>query len=389
MGISFEFTTASHIIFGAGSSQKIAEHVKQLGSRICLVTGKNKDRIQSIYNALETGSFDILTVSIPGEPNIPMLLDAINQARSFKADVVLSVGGGSTIDAGKVIAALLTNSGDLLDYLEVIGQGHPIQVHPVPCIAIPTTAGTGTEVTHNSVLISTEHRVKVSMRHAWMLPTLAIIDPVLTYSMPAEITASTGLDALTQLIEPFICIKRNPLTDGFCREGIPRIARSLNNAFHDGQDSVAREDMALASLLSGLALSNAKLGAVHGIAGPMGGMFDAPHGVICARLLPHVISANYNALKADGQNTLIRRFDELGQMLTGRNGSDASDAIDWIHAICQQLHIEPLMKFGVAEENFQAIIEKARRASSMKGNPVQLSESELWHILEMATFNDE
>lgn len=384
MGINFQFATVNRILFGVNSSQKLPELVKNFGDRVCLVVGKNADRSQWLKDGLEAASLRTNSLSIVGEPTIPMILDAVNLARDFKPDVVVSIGGGSVIDAGKVIAALLTNAGDLLDYLEVIGKGKPIQEKPIPSIAIPTTAGTGSEVTHNSVIISTEYKAKVSMRHPWMLPVLVIVDPMLTCSMPPEITASTGLDALTQLIEPFFSLKHNPLTDGFCREGIPRIGRSLRTAFNHGENIEARENMALASLLSGLALSNAKLGAVHGIAGPMGGMFSVSHGVICARLLPHVLAANLNILKAKGQHGHIDRFHELGRMLTGQPASNANDAIEWIQTISDELHVEPLRKFGIREEDFPEIIEKANRASSMKGNPVHLSEKDLWNILKNA-----
>ena len=216
-----------------------------------------------------------------------LVRQGVELARREQCDLVIAFGGGSAIDAGKAIAALLANGGELTDYLEVIGKGQPLRHPSVPFIAVPTTAGTGSEVTRNAVLASAEHQVKVSMRSPLMLPRLAVVDPELTLELPPAVTASTGLDALTQLIEPYVSIRANPLTDGFCLEGLRRVSRSLRRAYHAGRDITAREDMSLASLLGGLALANAGLGVVHGFAAPVGGMFHAPHGAICAALLPH------------------------------------------------------------------------------------------------------
>ena len=209
-----------------------------------------------------------------------------------RCDTVIGFGGGAALDAAKAIAILMTNPGDVTDYLEIIGRGKTLTEPPVPCIAIPTTAGTGSEVTRNSVIASREERVKVSLRSPLMLPKVVVVDPELTYDLPPAITASTGVDALTQLIEPFVCSRANPLTDGLCQEGIERVARSLRRAFESAgrgeapADAAAREDMAVASLFGGLALANAGLGAVHGLAAPLGGMIGAPHGAVCAALLP-------------------------------------------------------------------------------------------------------
>ncbi len=246
-----------------------------------------------------------------------------------EADLVVGMGGGSVIDAAKAIAALLTNPGDPLDYLEVIGRGLPLANACAPMMAIPTTAGTGAEVTRNAVLASPAHRVKVSLRSASMLPDVAIVDPELTLSMPPAVTAATGLDALTQCLEPFVSHLATPLTDGFCREGLARAARSLRRAYHHGSDVAARRDMALASLCGGLALANAKLGAVHGFAGPIGGMFDAPHGAVCARLLPLVMTANVRALEERSPNSpALVRYAEVAKIVTGDADASIADGVD-------------------------------------------------------------
>jgi alcohol dehydrogenase class IV len=219
-----------------------------------------------------------------------------------------------------------------------------------------------------------------------MLPKLAIVDPDLTVSQPPLVTASTGLDALTQCIEPFVSFLANPLTDGICREGIKRAASSLHKAFQHSDDLIARENMCLASLFGGLALANAKLGAVHGFAGPLGGMYpEAPHGVICGRLLPYIMEVNVRALNArEPNNPALRRFDEIAQIITGNPDANASDGVTWIHNLASLLAVPPLSTFGVVEADFQAIIEKAQRASSMKGNPIKLTDQELHHVLEQA-----
>ncbi|MDH4242089.1 MAG: iron-containing alcohol dehydrogenase, partial [Phycisphaerae bacterium] len=245
------------------------------------------------------------------------------------------------------------------------------------------TAGTGAEVTRNAVLAVPEKQVKVSMRSPLMLPRLAVVDPELTHSMPPSTTASTGLDALTQLIEAYVSNKANPMTDGICREGLKRAGRSLRKAYENGSDSSAREDMALASLFSGLALANAKLGAVHGFAGPLGGMIFAPHGVICARLLPFVCKANVKALHSrEPDSPALARYDEVARILTGKVSARAADGVEWIQNLCKALTVPPLVQFGLKEKDLPTVVAKAQKSSSMKGNPVILTDDELIEILK-------
>jgi alcohol dehydrogenase class IV len=367
----FEFATAGKIIFGNGTLAQAAPAAAAFGNRVLVVTGRNPDRAAPLLSALGKEGVTCETFAVSGEPTV----DLAREASQFSADAVIGFGGGSVIDLAKAAAALMTNPGDPLDYLEVIGQGRPLTERPAPCIAIPTTAGTGAEVTKNAVLASPEHKVKVSMRHPLMIPDVAVIDPECTLSVPPAVTASTGLDALTQLLEAFISKKASPLTDGFCREGIPRAVRSLRRAFENGDDLAAREDMAMASLFGGLALANAGLGAVHGFAGPLGGMFNAPHGMVCAVLLPHVMKANLAALGTSG------RLDEFARM-TG--GTTAEEGIDWIEKLCRDLQVPPLSALGITEADFPGIVEKSKHASSMKGNPVELSDDRLRQILRNA-----
>ncbi len=361
---AFEFATANRILFGKGKLAEAAPAVKAFGRRALVVTGKSVERAQPLLDLLL--NIECVTHAIPGEPKIADVQSGVDAAAD--CEVIIAMGGGSAIDAGKAIAALCSNPGDPLDYLEVIGKGQPLTNAPLPFIAIPTTAGTGAEVTRNAVLASPEHKVKVSLRHPLMLPRLAIVDPELTHGLPPAITAATGMDALTQLIEPFTCRRANSFTDAICREAIPCAARSLRGAFGGEED--AREDMAYASLSGGLALANAGLGAVHGFAAPIGGMFDAPHGAVCAALLPH--SFAINAKHAP------KRFGEVAKMLGADNGAT------WLRELAADLQIPGLATYGITEDDFPAIIDKAKCASSMKANPVDLTDYELAEILRAA-----
>ena len=381
----FEFATAGRIVFGGGTLAEAGSIAAEMGRCACVGTGRNVERAEPLLRQLEERGISYITFAVAGEPTMEIAVAGAEEARGAECDLVIGIGGGSVVDTGKVIAALLTNHGELLDYLEVVGKAESLQERPAPYMAIPTTAGTGAEVTRNAVLAIPEERVKVSMRHAWMLPSVALVDPELTYSIPPAITASTGLDALTQLIEAFVSNKANPMTDGICREGMRRAGRSLLQVFQNGDDTQAREDMAIASLFSGLALANAKLGAVHGFAGPLGGMYPAAHGVICARFLPWVMEANVRALQERAKDSEeLKRFDEVGRILTGDRQAKAVDGVTWIQQLCRTLQIPPLQEFGLQETEFSVVVEKAQKASSMKGNPIVLTKEELEEILQKA-----
>jgi alcohol dehydrogenase class IV len=381
----FEFSTADRIVFGPGAAEQLAETVAGYGDHAFVVLGCTPSRLSRILDQLASRGIQCELFHTAGEPTTSMVQAGIESARQAQSRVVVAIGGGSVIDTGKVVAAMLTNEGQLPDYLEVVGAGNPLLHEPVPYIAVPTTAGTGAEVTRNAVLLVPEHRVKVSMRSPLLLPRLALVDPLLTHSMSPELTASTGLDALTQLIEAFVSSKANPLTDGICREGLQRAGRSLRRAFRDGSDGPAREDMAVASLFSGLALANAGLGAVHGFAGPLGGMTNAPHGVICGKLLPLVMAANARALQnRTADSAALARFDEVARILTGRGTARASNGIRWIEDLCEEFALPGLSTFGLSHDHLPAVVAQARKASSMKGNPIELHDEELIEVLEKA-----
>jgi alcohol dehydrogenase class IV len=380
----FEFATASRIIFGRGTVKIAATAGQDMGNRALIVIGQNVERAGFLFDSLTKSGIQPFHFSVSGEPTVTLTIEGVELAHQNACDFVMGMGGGSVIDTAKAIAALLTNSGDVMDYLEVIGQGKPLSRPSAPCIAIPTTAGTGAEVTKNSVLTSPEHKVKVSLRSPTMLPDLAIVDPELTYSMPPSLTASTGLDALTQIMESFVSVKSNPVTDAICLEGLKRAALSLRQACEDGSNKTARENMAIVSLFGGLALANSKLGAIHGIAGPMGGMFPIPHGVICARLLPFVMEVNVRALRRHSSQQYLSRYDQVAQVLTGKSDAGAEDGIAWTHDLCDGLDIPGLSEFGITKDHFSDIVSGSKKSSSIKGNPINLADEELREILQKA-----
>jgi alcohol dehydrogenase class IV len=380
---SFEFATANKIIFGEGKIRGLADQLSGRAKRLLLVRGRSSRAIPLVKEILSGLDISQIEFEVHGEPTVDVVREGTRLAAS--CDMVIGLGGGSVLDVGKAVSALATNPGDVLDYLEVIGRGQTLAVKPLPYIAIPTTAGTGTEVTRNSVIESQEHGVKVSLRSPMMLPSVALVDPELTYDLPPATTATSGLDALTQLIEPFVSIKANPMTDAICREGIRVAAGSLRRVYENGADVSARQGMSLASLFGGLAMANAALGTVHGFAGPLGGMLHAPHGAICARLLPLVMEANLKALKSrQPGHPSIERYDEIAQIMTGNRNAVAQDGLTWVTELAQDLNIPPLAAYGMTASRIPEAVEKAMKASSTKGNPIVLNEAELAEILEKA-----
>lgn len=383
--MNFEFATATRIIFGAGKVAEAGSLAASLGTRALLVTGANPARAEGLLAGLSQAGIRSVRFSVTGEPTVELAQHGAETARRENVDLVIAFGGGSVLDAGKAIAALATNPGDPLDFLEVIGRAQPLRAEPLPFFAIPTTAGTGAEVTRNAVLGSPEHRVKVSLRSPRMLPRVALVDPELTLDLPPALTAATGLDAFTQLLEPFVSVRANPLTDALCREGLARAARALPRAFADGADRAARSDMSLASLFGGLALANAGLGAVHGFAGPLGGMFDAPHGALCAALLAPVTAVNLSALGVRAPDSpALSRYREVARIVTSHPAATAHDLVAWLQDLAGQLAIPGLGHYGIGPVDFGYIAAKAGQASSMKGNPVVLTADELNDVLALA-----
>ena len=383
--MQFEFATPNQIIFGKGRIKEIRGYVSDEGSRILIVGGTSPDRFSQLSTILDDRKTTIIRFSVPHEPTVEIIRTGVNLCRMENCDLVIAIGGGSAIDAGKAIAVLSTNEGDITDFLEVIGQGKELRNPGLSMIAVPTTAGTGCEVTKNAVIAERTNKVKVSLRSKFLLPNIALIDPELTLSLPKEITASTGMDAFTQLIEPYVSQYSNPLTDAVCQEGLIHASKSLIQVYKDGHDIESRENMSLASLFSGIALANAKLGAVHGFAGVLGGMYAAPHGMICAALIAAVTKVNIDALRlrnADAE--FIARYARIAQILNNDMSRSDRDLVGTLQNLTADLKIPKLSEFGVKKNDFPEIITKAADSSSMKGNPVVLSSDELNEILEMS-----
>ena len=383
--MKFEFATTTRIVFGAGRLSEIGSIAKAFGKSALVVTGSSPGRAAQLLELLDAEDVAQTVYSVIGEPKITDVRTGVERAKAGRCDMVVSIGGGSAIDCGKAISAMMTNPGDVLDYIDVIGRGNAIEKQAAPFIAISTTSGAGTEVTKNAVLSSPEHRVKASLRSVLMLPRVAVVDPELTYDLPPAVTAATGMDALTQLIEPYTCCRANPLTDAVCRDGIPRVARSLRNACQNGKDAQAREDMSAGALFGGLALANSGLGAVHGFAAPLGGMFPAPHGAVCAALLPPVMAANLKALtERYAESETIARYTRIARWLTGNGNAKPEDGVAWVRELASDLKTPKLREYGIKETDFPKLISKAAKASSMKANPLPLTESELETVLSTA-----
>lgn len=382
----FDFSAPRNILFGPGRVRELPGILAGEGIARCMVvTGRSPERMETVLGRLRASGIQVSVFPIATEPTLDLVRQGVNQAKDKHCDGVLAVGGGSALDGGKAIASLMRNDGDVLDYLEVIGHGKELSQPGVPVIAVPTTAGTGAEATRNAVLFDPGHRMKVSLRSKWMLPATALVDPELTLSVPPDQTIASGMDALTQLIEPYVCNRANPITDGFCLEGLPLVRRSLEHAWKDGNNIEARSDMALASLLSGLALANSGLGVVHGFASPLGGMFDAPHGAICAALLPHGMRANIAFLRRnENQSTssieTLNRYRTIAFVLSGRADAEPEDGVRAVETLSELLGVPSLGKFGMGPEQADEAAEKALKASSMKRNAAALSREELKRV---------
>ncbi len=382
--MEFEFATATRIVFGPGSARRLPELATGFGRRVLVVTGRRADRHHDLLNALQAAGLELTGFPIAGEPTTEEAEAGAALARDAGAELVLGLGGGSVIDAGKAIAALAHQPAGLFDYLEVVGHGRPLDGRPLPFLAVPTTAGTGAEVTRNAVLASPAHHLKASLRHAWMLPDLALVDPELALGCPPGVTAASGMDALTQCLEAFVSCRAQPLTDALCREGIRRAAGALERAVARGDNLDARSDLALAALFSGLALANAGLGAVHGFAAPLGGRHRAPHGAVCAALLAPVWEANLEAVRAAGHTATLARFTEAARLLTGDPGAEPEAGTRFLSDLTRRLRIPGLASHGLVEADFPEVARLAAGASSMKGNPLPLCQSTLETILRRA-----
>jgi alcohol dehydrogenase class IV len=377
----YEFATAQRIVVGPGCGAELADSARALGGRALLALGSGMAARGGPAAALaaQLAERGLIAASYPvaGEPQIIDIEEGARMARASGCDMVIGIGGGSVLDTAKAIAALAANDGGALDYMEVIGAGRPLERAALPIIAVPTTAGTGSEVTRNAVIAAPHQRAKASIRHASMLPRLALVDSTLTHDLPPQLTAGSGLDALTQLIEPYVSRRAQPIADGLCLEGLSRAAWALRRAYHAPEDAAAREAMSSASLLGGMALANAGLGAVHGIAAPLGGAYPAPHGAACAALLPHVTATNIAALRRrDPHGPALARYARVAVALLGPMAV-LDDLVPALRELVAELHIPTLASYSLAAAGVPDLAAAAAKASSTRANPIDLEQSEL------------
>jgi alcohol dehydrogenase class IV len=381
----FALSLPTKVLFGVGCLDQLGAEAAPQAKHVLFVSGGNPTRMEKPLASLRAAGVAVTLYNVNGEPSLDAVRGGVRALQKAGCGAVVAVGGGSVLDAAKAIAAMATNSGDLMDYLEVIGAGNPLTKTPLPLIAVPTTAGTGSEATRNAVLTSPEHRVKVSLRHPLMVPKVVLLDPEATASLPMEVTAATGMDALCQLLESYTCLVPNPFTDALCREGLLLVSRSLRHACANGHNLEARGDLLLAAHFSGQALANARLGAVHGLTAAIGGMTTAKHGELCGALLGKVTAANLRALRQRGEGSpALGRYAQAAAWMTGRDGAPGEDAATYAEGLREDLGVPGLEEQGVKKADFERIVEAASKASSMKGNPVELTKDELLAILEAA-----
>ena len=382
----FDFASAGRILFGRGRIAELPDLIKPSGKKVMLVTGGHPGRHDSLRILLEKAGISVAVESVSGEPTVRRVSEITDSILRQQCEVVAGIGGGSVIDAAKAAAALANNPGDIMDYLEVVGAGKPLPQPALPYIAIPTTAGTGAEVTKNSVITVPEQHVKVSLRSPFMLPRFALVDPDLALECPPEVSVNCGFDALCHLIEAYLSAKATPMSDAVCREGLSRMGGgALVLHWMRPEDPNVMVNVSLGSLLGGMALANGGLGAVHGFAGVIGGMTGAPHGAVCAALLPAVLRMNLD-IACQGKQPLCRqtmaRINETALMLSRDVNSTTQDLITLIENMSTQQNVAGLEKLGVKRAEFPIIIEKSSRASSMKGNPFLLTAEQLFQILD-------
>ena len=381
--VRIDLAVPADVRFGAGRVSEVPAALAALGaSRVLVVTGRTTSRAEAVRSMLTDVGISSIAFGVSTEPSIERVRAAVALVAEAGCDAVLGFGGGSALDVGKAVAVLATSGADPLDHLEVIGDGRPITRAGLPCVAVPTTAGTGSEVTRNSVLSS--GGVKASLRSPLLLPKLAVIDPDLLIGVPRPTIAASGMDALSQLIEPLLSQRANPFTDALARDGIRRSARSLGRAYQEGmEDPAVREDLALASLFGGLCLANAGLGAVHGLAAAAGARLSAPHGAVCAAVLAAAMDVNLRALRDRApEHPALARMTEVASLLAGQPDATPEEAIGWLQDLTTALSIPGLASYGLDDNaEISEVVAAAQKASSMRGNPIELTDQEVSEIV--------
>ena len=391
MFLDFNFASIPHIIFGAGRLNELYELIPKFGNNVLYVIGgsslKKSRKWDEIVYAMKKKNVNISEISVTGEPTPTLVDDAVKNFRNQKIDLVVGIGGGSVIDAGKAISAMLPKIDSVRNYLEGVGSKTHDGVK-IPYIAVPTTSGTGSEATKNAVITEVGNEgFKKSLRHDNLIPNYAIIDPQLVVSCPKSVTASCGMDAFTQLLEAYVSPKANPITDALTINGIKRIKDALVSVYREKSSDIAvRSAMAYGSLISGIVLANAGLGIVHGFASSIGGLFNIPHGVVCGTLLAESTKMNIKRLEqlgTKGENGLLKHA-IVGALLNGKESFEdinislhCSILVETLENWTKQLNIDLLGKYGITTTDIDNIIERTR----LKNNPVHLMREDLNEIL--------
>ncbi|BCL62600.1 alcohol dehydrogenase [Desulfomarina profundi] len=388
---SFQCLPVPQIDFGPGKLSDLPEFYKSYGKRPALVLGRASLSRQHTWQKIKAEITDIFgpdkppVIQVSSEPTPTLIDEAVSRLLQNHVDMVIAIGGGSVLDAGKAISAMLVEQAPVMDFLEGVGKKKP-KGRKLPFIAVPTTAGTGSETTNNAVIKSAEKGFKKSLRHKNYYPNLALVDPEMTLSCPPSLTATCGMDCFTQLTEAYLSTRASALTDSLSLDGIRSIARSLETVFQDGSNLEARSDMAYATLLSGIALSNAGLGTVHGLAGTLGGFLDIPHGTACGTLMAITNRTTLDILrkstaKTDTETTALRKFSNLGRIFS----KESTKTDNWYQdffineliRLTDLFELPTFDRFGMNSTD----LEKITFASTNKFNPVQLSREDLMHIL--------
>lgn len=392
--MSFQFSLAKFpkIEFGAGKLSLLPDLIQSFGQRVLLVTGKqfleDAEHWHALQQNLKAKNIQWEQFRVSGEPSPHLIDEAVQRFSKDNFDVAVAIGGGSPLDAAKAIAGLMQNKRSVMDYLEGVGPELPYEGPATPFIAVPTTAGTGSEATKNAVLSVQDKQkgFKKSFRHEMLVAEVAIVDPELLNTCPKPLIAANGMDALTQLIESYVSLKANPFTDALAWSGIEKVKRSLLPWFHaDTHLLAAQADMAYGALLSGITLAQVGLGSVHGLASPMGAFFPIPHGVVCGTLLAEATKVNINAMLArEPDNIALKKYADLGRLLC--DDSTLTDDLAHEHLVellqnwCQALQLETLNAYGVQAADLDHIVANSR-GSSMKTNPIELTDEEVKQIL--------
>lgn len=382
-----EFYTPRKIIFGPGGLSQVGTEEKRLGNKALIVLGRSAMRksgaLDRLTRLLKKNNLEYtIYENIPSDPTVETVDTGASLARKGSCNLVIALGGGSVLDTGKAISAMVTNEGSVADYHEIEGKGKKFQHKTLPFIAIPTTSGTGSEATRNAVITNTKLGLKKSIRDLWLIPEVALVDPELTLSLPPHITAICGGDALTQCIESYLGKKSQEITDALALHAIGLIGKSLVKAVKEGENLEARKDMAMAALLSGLCLSNSGLGAAHALSHPLGIYYKIPHGLSCAVLLPYVMEYNLPVVT----KKLAKIAQSLGEDLSLLSETEAAQrAVEKIKEILSAIGIKKnLSEWEIKKEDFSQLINGAQ-GGSLNNNPRDTSDEDLIKLLYKMT----